>query len=275
MRRIALVVTLMALLAGACSSAEPELVGLRASNDPALGDSRFLFGVYEVSGARRGSPDEVVTLTAKPLEGQGTTFENVQADFVWMVPEALGLYRANLPFDAPGQWEIDFEISTGESTQPFLVLVNPEPTTVGIGEEAPKVATPTLDDTPVEDLTTDAPVDEDFYRIALDDALGNGRKTVAVFATPAYCTSAACGPMMQQVKAISDDYPDVNWIHVEVYTGFNDEDFAPDVDHLAAAVRAYGLQTEPWIFVMDEAGVVTARIEGVLGEGELEELLEG
>ena len=267
-------ITVLSLLAASCASDEPELIGLRASNDPAIGDDRFLFGVYEISGARRGSPDEVVTVTAKPLEGDGTTFVDVPADFVWMVPDAIGLYRATLPFDTAGMWEIDFEVSTGESAQPFLVLVSEEPTTVGPGEAAPRVVTPTLDDTPVDDLTTDVPVDEDFYRVSLDEALENGRKTVAVFATPAYCTSAACGPMMRQVKEIADGYPDVNWVHVEVYTGFNEDGFAPDVDHLAPAVVAYGLQTEPWIFVMDEGGVVTARIEGVLGRGELEQLLE-
>jgi hypothetical protein len=249
-------------------------VGVRASADPAVGDDRFLFGVYEISGARRGAPDEVVTVTARPLEGDGGEIDDITADFVWMVPDAIGLYRADIPFDAPGMWEIDFAVSTGEETEPFLVLVSGEPTTVGPGETAPRVPTPTLDDTPIDDLTTDVPADEDFYRISLDEALENGRKTVAVFATPAYCTSAACGPMMNQVKDISDGYPDVNWVHVEVYTGFNEEGFAPDAEHLAPAVSAYRLQTEPWIFVMDEEGVVLARIEGVLAPGELEGLLE-
>jgi hypothetical protein len=37
----------------------------------------------------------------------------------------------------------------------------------------------------------------------------------------------------------------------------------------------FGLPSEPWIFVMDEEGVVIARIEGVLGDGELEAILVG
>ena len=97
---------------------------------------------------------------------------------------------------------------------------------------------------------------------------------VVIFATPAYCTSAACGPMMRQTKEIADRYPEVDWIHVEVYQGFNDEGFAPDVAHLAPAVVEFGLPSEPWIFVIDEQGTVMARIEGVLGDGELESLLE-
>jgi hypothetical protein len=273
MRRL-LVVLAMVLVATACSSDEPELVGIRASSDPAVGDERFLFGVNEISGARRGSPDEKVTVIATSLESAESSYE-VDAEFVWMVPDAFGLYKAAIPFDVPGQWEIDWTISTGETTQPFLVLVAEEPTTVAIGDPAPRSATPTLADTPVEDLTTDFPVNESFYEQSLDEALENGNKTVAVFATPAYCTSAACGPMMQQIKELETSYPDVNWVHIEVYQGFNDPGFAPDVEHLARAVVDYGLLTEPWIFVMDEEGVVTTRIEAVLGEGELEAFLAG
>lgn len=271
MRRLVVVLAVI-VLAAACSSEEPELVGIRASIDPAVGDQRFLFGVNEISGARRGSPAERVKVTATSLDSVDSSFE-VDAEFVWMVPGAFGLYKAAIPFDVPGQWEIDWTISTGETTQPFLVLVAEEPTTVAIGEAAPRSSTPTLADTALEDLTTDYPVNEAFYDLSLDEALENGMKTVAVFATPAYCTSAACGPMMQQIKELQGAQKGVNWVHVEVYQGFNDPGFAPDVSHLAPAVVDYRLQSEPWIFVMDEQGIVIARIEGVLGEGELEALL--
>lgn len=274
MRRILFLVAVLALVAVACSSSsEEELIAIRASIDPAVGDERFLFAVNEIDGTRRGSPEEVVTVTAKALEDPDDVYE-VPADFLWIIEGAFGLYRAPIPFDRAGQWEIDFEISTGEPTQPFLVLVAEEPTTVAVGEAAPAVATPTVATSSIEDLTTDFPVYEPFYEMSLDDALANGRQTVAIFATPAYCTSASCGPMMQQAKELALGYPDVNWVHVEVYQGFNEDGFAPDFDHLAPAVVEFGLPSEPWIFVMDESGTVEARIEGVLGDGELEAILD-
>lgn len=264
----------LSLVAAACSSDEGErLIAIRASVDPAVGDERFLFAVNEIDGTRRGSPDEVVTVEAKALDAPDAVFE-VEADFLWMVPGSIGLYRAEIPFDRPGQWEIDFSVSTGEPTQPFLVLVNEQPATISEGDEAPRVATPTLATTDPEDLTTDFPIHEPFYVLSLDEALDNGRKTVAIFATPAFCTSAACGPMMRQTKEISAAYPEVNWVHVEVYEGFNEDGFAPDLEHLAPAVVEYRLPSEPWIFVMDETGTVVSRIEGVLADGELEALLD-
>jgi hypothetical protein len=267
-------ITVLLLVSAACSS-EPEetLVGIRASTDPAIGDSRFIFAVNEIGGERRGSPDEVVTFTATPLDAPGTAIEG-EAGFVWVVQDGFGLYKADIPFDTAGMWEIEFSVSTGENTEPFLVLVNEDPATVPIGEPAPLVASATVSDTPIEDLTTDDPVQESLYELSLDDALQNGKKTVAIFATPAFCTSAACGPMMAQAKEISSSYPEVNWIHVEVYSGFNEPGFAPDVDHLVPAVVEFGLPSEPWIFVMDENGVVAARLEGVLDDGELEGLLD-
>jgi hypothetical protein len=273
-KKLLIVVVALVLVSASCSS-EPEetLVGIRATSDPAIGDSRFLFAINEIGGERRGSPDEIVTFTAKPLDAPGTTIED-QATFVWVVPDGFGLYKADIPFDTAGMWEVDFTVSTGEKTEPFLVLVNEEPATVAIGERAPRVASATLADTPIEDLTTDDPVQATLYELSLDEALENGKKTVAIFATPAFCTSAACGPMMAQAKTVSASYTDVNWVHVEVYSGFNESDFAPDVDHLVPAVVAFGLPSEPWIFVMDEDGGVMARLEGVLADGELEALLD-
>jgi hypothetical protein len=275
MKRTALLLAIVAMLASSCANSADDtlLVGIRASQDPAVGDSRFLFAVNEIDGTRRGSPEEQVSVTATSLESPDTVIE-ADAEFLWIIEGAIGLYRAEVPFDRSGNWEIAFDVSTGEETQPFLITVAERPTTVAIGEAAPVVATPTVGDTPIENLTTDSPPEPAFYQISLDEALTNGSKTVVVFSTPAYCTSAACGPIMQKAKELRSAYPEVNWVHVEVYEGFNEEGFAPDADHLAPAVLAFRLPSEPWVFVMDERGVVTARLEGVIAPGELEAHLD-
>jgi hypothetical protein len=274
MRRLLLVLAVLTLLVSACSStskADP-LVGIRASTDPAVGDDRLLFAVHEIGGTRRGGPDEVVTLVASPLDAPNVELE-AEATYVWIVPGAIGLYLASVPFDRAGTWQIDFAISTGEPTEPFLVDIQAEPATVALGEPAPLVETPTVLTDPIEDLTTDNDPLLSFYSTSLDDALSNGRKTVVIFATPAYCTSAACGPMLEQTKTMASVYPDVDFLHVEVYSGFNEPGFEPDGAHLVPAVVAFGLPTEPWVFVMDEEGVVIGRFDGVLGDGEIESLL--
>ncbi|MEN8041287.1 MAG: hypothetical protein ABFR95_07260 [Actinomycetota bacterium] len=274
MRRIVLLVTL-ALIAAACSSAPAvdPLIGIRASTDPAIGDDRLLFAVHEIDGTRRGGPDEIVSVVASPLEAPDVEI-SAEAEYAWIVPDALGLYLIDLPFDRAGTWQIDFSISTGEPTTPFLIDIQADPLTVAIGESAPSVVTPTVSDTPIEDLTTDHDPLVALYEMSLDVALTNGHKTVILFATPAFCTSAACGPMLATTKDLSEAYPDVNFLHIEVYGGFNEPGFAPDLEHLVPAVVAYGLPTEPWVFVVDEQGMVTGRFDGVLGDGEVEALLD-
>jgi len=264
----------LALVMAACSStpAEPELVGIRASTDTAVGDERFLFAVSQIDGKRRGSPDETITLVATSLDAPDIQI-TTEAEFVWVVPDAFGLYRADVPFDRPGLWEIDFAISTGETSAPFLVDVLAAPSTVAAGDAAPLIATPTSGDTPIVDLTTDPDPMPSLYEMSLDEAFTNGRQSVVIFATPAYCTSASCGPLLLQTKDAAGTFDDVNFIHVEVYSGFNEEGFQPDVDHLVPAVEAFRLPSEPWIFVIDDNGLVKSRLEGVLGEGELEEAI--
>jgi hypothetical protein len=266
-----------ALLLAACGaddggSSDEVLVGIRASTDPAVGDSRLLFAINEIGGTRRGSPSEVVQVVAKPLDQPSRSIE-AEAEFVWIVPDVSGLYLADVPFDTPGLWDIEFSISTGETTEPFLMDIQAEPMTVAIGEQAPRVRTPTLTEAPLEDLTTDDEPLGSLYESSLDELLDNGRPTVVLFATPAFCTSAACGPLLDQTKALASTHADADFIHIEVYQGFNEPGFAPDGDHLVPAVVEFGLPSEPWIFVMDETGVVIARIEGVLAEGELDALL--
>jgi len=273
MKRLSLLLVATALVASACAgNAGETLVGIRASTDPAVGDSRLLFAVNEIDGTRRGSPEEMVSVVASPLDDPNRSIE-ADAVFTWIVADSVGLYLADVPFDSAGLWQIDFTMSTGEDTEPFLIDIQAEPATVAIGEPAPLIATPTLSDTALEDITTDADPVLSLYELSLDQVLQNGRKSVVLFATPAFCTSAACGPLLNQTKELIDRAPDVDFVHIEVYEGFNEVGFAPDGEHLAPSVVAFGLPSEPWLFVVDEQGLVVARLEGVIGEGELEALL--
>lgn len=142
----------------------------------------------------------------------------------------------------------------------YLVHKNRERRTVTCG------LAPTLRDYPIDELTTDQNPDLRFYQTSLDEAVRAGNKTVLVFSTPAFCQTTACGPVLDNAKRVSEVFPNVDFIHVEVYTGLTDPDFVPDAAHLAPAVHAeaWNLQSEPWVFVIDEAGIVTARFEGVM-----------
>ena len=58
--------------------------------------------------------------------------------------------------------------------------------------------------------------------------------------------------MLDQVKAVAPAHPDANFVHVEIYENLD----ATSADELiiVPAVTAWGLPSEPWVFVVDADG---------------------
>ena len=258
-----------------------DAFAVRANADISVGKERLLVAIAQPDGTRLGSPNQPVTLEVTTFDEPGPV-QVAEGIFTWVVPGGSGVYRGAVEFDQPGNWQVTVIPAEGDPLDPvpFTVLDpacrNEDAVSQGtpqcavrIGEVAPQLATPTIEDLPLAELTSDNDPDEDLYRLSLDEALSNGRKTVVVFSTPAYCQTAACGPLLEGVKSILPEYPGVDFVHIEVYTGLTEAGFKPDADHIAPAVDAYDLVSEPWVYVMDEAGVVVARFEGVMNADEL------
>jgi hypothetical protein len=72
---------------------------------------------------------------------------------------------------------------------------------------------------------------------------------------------------MDEVKALKARWGDrFNFIHVEVYQSFDPLVYAD-------AMAAWGLATEPWVFVLDADGRVAERLEGSATAAEIEPIL--
>ena len=56
-----------------------------------------------------------------------------------------------------------------------------------------------------------------FYETSVADAVAAKHPFVLVFATPAFCQSAQCGPTLDHVKNVVAKYPDLTVINVEPY----------------------------------------------------------
>jgi hypothetical protein len=98
----------------------------------------------------------------------------------------------------------------------------------------------------------------------LADVLGK-RPVVITFATPLLCQSRVCGPVVDIVEQVKASAPkDVAFIHQEIY-----KDNKINAG-LRPQVTAWGLQSEPWTFVIDRHGKVSTRFEGAFSVGELQ-----
>jgi hypothetical protein len=127
----------------------------------------------------------------------------------------------------------------------------------------------TTDPAELPQITSDPNPDPDFYKMTVSEAAASGKPTVIVFATPAYCTSRLCGPVLDEVKGLKDGgWADrVNFIHIEVYGSFEPLELSPIMDQ-------WGLVTEPWVYVLGSDGRVAERLEGSASARELEPILE-
>ena len=91
---------------------------------------------------------------------------------------------------------------------------------------------------------------------------------MVTFATPAYCTSRLCAPVVSSVKTVYHDLKDkVNFIHIEVYKTFNPLVYADEM-------AEWHLQSEPWTFVIGANGKVTEAFGGPVSPRELEQALQ-
>jgi hypothetical protein len=139
----------------------------------------------------------------------------------------------------------------------------------GVGERAPPSRTPTLaaGDANADELTTRVPPDLSLLRDSVATLVRNGRPFVVVFATPKYCTSRACSPVVDVVEEVQrrEQGSAVRFVHVEVYDG-NDP-----TKGYNRWMQEWGLTTEPWTFVVGANGKVSARFEGPVSVHELED----
>lgn len=218
------------------------------------------------TGEYLASPDEELTATLR--DRIGSPLGEYESEFIWIVPELRGVYVFNMDIPGPGTFQITVESDGFGTLAPVGIVTQENPAVVGVGEEAPRSVTRTSVDHEISDISTDPDPDPSFYVMTVADAVESG-PSVIVFGTPAWCTSQSCGPLLDQVKTLSADYPDLNFVHVEPYENINADSFQDLI--LIPAVEEWSLPSEPWVFVIDADGVVSAAFEGAASDGELSE----
>ncbi len=136
------------------------------------------------------------------------------------------------------------------------------------GSPAIPSATPTTaDDFGWAELCTRDP-DCGMHEVSLADALAEGRPVFLAFATPAYCQTTVCAPAVDVAEAVrtsGEDWGDVAFIHVEIYSD--------EASTVTAPVTEWGLPTEPWYYAIDREGTIVERADGPLIAEDVAELV--
>jgi hypothetical protein len=139
----------------------------------------------------------------------------------------------------------------------------------GIGDPAPASKTPTLASAggDASRLTTRFPPDESLLHYSVAGSLRAKVPFVVTFATPKFCESRTCGPVVDVVEEVAHrlEGSGVRFVHVEVYEG---NDPARGYNRW---MREWNLDTEPWTFVVNRHGRISDRFQGTVSVEELEQ----
>jgi hypothetical protein len=240
-----------------------------ANADLAVGPNRFLVGLNDANDAPIGAPGVEVKIDFYDLgESASEPVASESARFVWAIKPVVGIYATNVRFGSAGDWGAEFDI-TGEDYNETLKAkfhVNTDSATPAIGERPPASDTPTAGD--VKDLSaisTDKTPDPRFYKTTIKEAIDSGKPFVVIFATPKFCQSQTCGPMLDIFQDVAKDFPKLTFIHVEPY------ELPADPSNLqpVPAASEWGLPSEPWAFLVDANGKVAAKYEGAVAPEEI------
>ncbi len=259
---------------------------MQAVGEPAVGSNRFAFALETPGGALLadaavrvdfyalgdGAPEYKGTASAQyrsiavqspHRHPDGTLHLHTEVRGIYVVPEVT--------FSQPGLWGADIRATdpSGRAHRTTLAFfVVDRPSTPAVGEPAPAVDTPKArTDGELADVCTHEPPD-DMHRVSAAEALAAHRPFVLVFATPAFCRSRVCGPVLDLVLGLEPKFKDrIEFIHVEPY---NLEAARASRFELGPAARAWGLPSEPWVFVVGSDGRVAAKLEGIFSPEELE-----
>jgi hypothetical protein len=200
-------------------------------------------------------PASIESLVTKPAFRAKTTSDDPDAASV--------VYSTQLDFPADGEWGIAALIKEGgeiKGTVLSSAVVGEFSKIPRPGEKAPVIHTPTPDDVggDLAKITTRIPPDTQ-NKVDYADALGK-EPIVLLFATPQFCQSRVCGPVVDVAEQAKQEGGDeAAFIHMEIY---NDNDPGKDV---RPQVRAFSLPSEPWLFAIDRQGKVSSVLEGAFG----------
>jgi hypothetical protein len=186
--------------------------------------------------------------------------------------EIPSIYVAHLRAPAPGKYWVLARPQGAQISGVGNVVVRTKSYSPAVGAKAPLSRTPTLSTTDgrLAPLTTATHPDRQLYTTSVAQALAAREPFVLAFATPKFCTSRTCGPIVDVVSRVrkQSSGTGVHFVHVEVFKG---NDPAQGYNRW---VRQWGLQSEPWVFLVGRDGRIKAKFEGPVSVRELRAAVE-
>jgi hypothetical protein len=264
-------------------AAGPELA-LASSVFTTGGDSRMAFGMINQDGTPVYGPTAiyVAPTPGDPAEGPFLAPADVLlTEARYRSKQAattndpfVAVYAGDVDFPKRGQYSVLAATKksdgalTGATGNVTVSTADADPIPA-VGEKAPVVHTDTLATVKGDEALLDTrEPPSDMHEVDFAEVVGK-EPVALLFATPQLCASRVCGPVADIALQMKASYGDrMKFIHQEVWV---DNDTTKG---LREPLKQFSLPTEPWLFVVDRTGKITARLEGSIGVAQFEEAVK-
>jgi hypothetical protein len=240
----------------------PDLVLVRFTVDGVLAA-----GIPQRIPVGLADPDGLLLVDTPPqLPPQVNSDSGPVGEPITVDRHAEGLARPYYPvitsLTEPGTYTLTGTVDGIDLETTFSVVEPGEVPIPQIGDPLVPVATPTTADAQgVDPICTREPTC-DLHDVTLTSALSEGRPLAFLIATPAFCQTAACGPVLDVMLTLQSEFSDVRMVHAEVYTDTT-------LEATTAAVQDYKLSFEPVLYLAGADGVITSRLDSIYDVAEL------
>ena len=257
---------------GSTCAPPPENLNVQPQN------STLLVGVNRISIALldgRSNPVTAGRVSVDILDPRGQSIGVRPLQDIAAVYGNIPIYVGIAAFPSAGQY--DYVVSGTSASgaaitgHAFVTVATSGPE-VAVGAHVPALHQAVLTDPGVTLAMVDSGVPPDIWHDqTIAGALAAHRPMVLFFGQPGYCPTKTCGPTVSILHQLCAQYcSQFSFQHIET-------DFPASVAQTFnnQAFRAFGLQTDPWVYLVNSTGIVTDRFEGPVTLDELTSAAEG
>jgi len=187
------------------------------------------------------------------------------------------MYIANADIAGKDWWGAELLVKAGGKQYQHLrtrFFVSEKSNVPAVGSAVPHTTQPTTRDVKdVSEIDSSMPPRPELHSMTVAAAIDSKQPTVVAWATPAFCQTRFCGPVIDEVVApLAKEYAGkANFIHIEPYrlADARQGRLIPIPE-----MAQWGLASEPYIFVVDAKGNVAAQFEGITAKDEVATVLD-
>lgn len=250
-----------------------------ATIDLGIGSNRFVFGILDENSLPVRLPS--VRATFMFIETEPYKIKSqMNAKFIKWPTGKSGVYVLNdVIFDKEGNWGllVDYTEESGDVYIGQIAFeVKSRSSAPSIGDFVPNSINKTVaNGFKISEITSSPKPDLDLYALTIKEAIHTSKPTVVVFASPAFCQTATCGPQVEVVSEVKDRYNRaVNFIHIEIFDNPSEMQGNFSKGKISPLMEEWSLISEPFTFILDHKGAVAYRFEGFVTSRELQSALE-